>query len=91
MCVQRVSTLWRALVKLLLAHGAQVLARQVLEGLACVGQPVQMFSPQQPLLHVACVPLGGILQKQTVSGRESELVDYKGPTFLFLSPFSPKN
>lgn len=70
MCMQCVSTLWRALVKLLLAHGAQILARQVLEGLACVGQPVQMFSPQQPLLHVRCVPLGRICRSNQSAGEK---------------------
>jgi len=59
-CVQRVSALRRALAKLLLAHGAQVLPRQVLEGVSCVGQPVQMFDPQQPLLDVPRVPLDGV-------------------------------
>ena len=58
--MQRVSALRRTLVKLLLAHGAQIFACQVLEGLPCVGQPVQMFRPQQPLLYVPCVPLNRI-------------------------------
>lgn len=62
--MQCVSTLWRTLVKLLLAHGAQIFACQILEGLPCVGQPVQMFSPQQPLLYIPCVPLDRICKSE---------------------------
>lgn len=67
--MQGVSTLRRALVKLLLAHGTQVLSCQILEGLSCVGQPVQMLSPQQPLLDIPCVPLYRVYTKtKTGSG-----------------------
>lgn len=59
-CVQCVSTLRRTLAKLLLAHGTEVFSRQILEGLSCMGQPVQVFGPQQPLLHISCVPLYGV-------------------------------
>lgn len=60
--MQCVSTLRRALAKLFLAHGTQILSYQVLKGLSCVGQPVQMFSPQQPLLDIPCVPLYGVYE-----------------------------
>lgn len=69
--MQRVSALRRALAELLLAHGAQVLSGQVLEGLSHVGQPVQMFSPQQPLLDVPRVPLYGVYENKSTAGTEA--------------------
>ena len=55
--VQHVPTLQRALPEVLLAHGAQVLPRQLLEHLTHLGQPVDVLRPQQPLLHVYTAPV----------------------------------
>lgn len=69
--MQDVAAGGRALAELLLGHGAQVLSRQLLEGLPDLWQPVLVLCPQDPLLHVAGAPVRGVWRQRVSMASDS--------------------
>ena len=69
--VEHVPTLHAPLSEVLFAHGAQVLAVEVLKSLPHLRQSVQVLCPQHPLLDVPHVPVYGVFGAAQGGGKGS--------------------